>query len=127
MSCFQLPIKLCTQIEQLMARFWWGSSANCNSINWKNWKFLYKAKIHGGMGFRNFVHFNQALLAKQAWRILECPSSLLARVLKSRYFLNGNFIDATVGVVINWPHKNLIPLSQAALIHQKHGGSPSGL
>uniref|UniRef100_A0A803Q5N4 Reverse transcriptase domain-containing protein n=1 Tax=Cannabis sativa TaxID=3483 RepID=A0A803Q5N4_CANSA len=34
--------------EQLMSRFWWGKSANGNAIHWKNWKFLCKAKIHGG-------------------------------------------------------------------------------
>ncbi|KAM6543446.1 hypothetical protein CsatB_007893 [Cannabis sativa] len=108
MSCFQLPIKLCNQIEQLLTRFWWGKSANGNAIHWKNWKFLCKAKIQGGMGFRNFVHFNQALLAKQAWRILENPSSLLARMLKSRYFSNGSFFMATAGAQPSLTWKSIV-------------------
>uniref|UniRef100_A0A803QK36 Reverse transcriptase domain-containing protein n=1 Tax=Cannabis sativa TaxID=3483 RepID=A0A803QK36_CANSA len=108
MSCFQLPVKLCNQIEQLMSRFWWGKSANGNAIHWKNWKFLCKSKVHGGMGFRNFVHFNQALLAKQAWRILEDPSSLLARVLKSRYFATGVFLEATAGAQPSLTWKSIV-------------------
>lgn len=39
--------------------------------------------------------FNQALLARQAWRLLEFPNSLCARVLKAKYFPNGSLIDTT--------------------------------
>ncbi|PNT78255.1 hypothetical protein BRADI_1g76105v3 [Brachypodium distachyon] len=37
--------------------------------------------------------FNQALLARQAWRLLQCPDSLCARMLKAKYYPNGNLID----------------------------------
>ncbi|XP_060970191.1 uncharacterized protein LOC133037264 [Cannabis sativa] len=97
MSCFRLPVTLCNQIESMMANFWWGSTSSGNAIHWKNWNSLCKAKVHGGLGFRNFIHFNQALLAKQAWRILESPNSLLSRVLHHRYFLNGSFLTAGLG------------------------------
>uniref|UniRef100_A0A803PQT0 Reverse transcriptase domain-containing protein n=1 Tax=Cannabis sativa TaxID=3483 RepID=A0A803PQT0_CANSA len=61
MSCFQLPAKLCHQIEQQMAR-----------------------------------HFNQALLAKQAWRLMKSPNSLLSRILKNKYYVNGHLLHAGV-------------------------------
>ena len=36
---------------------------------------------------------NQALLARQAWRLIVFPESLCARILKARYYPNGNLID----------------------------------
>ncbi|KAG2560335.1 hypothetical protein PVAP13_8KG058660 [Panicum virgatum] len=37
--------------------------------------------------------FNQALLTRQAWRLVAYPDSLCARVLKAKYFPNGELID----------------------------------
>ena len=37
--------------------------------------------------------FNQALLARQAWNLIERPDSLCARLVKAKYYQWGNFID----------------------------------
>lgn len=50
-----------------------------------------------GLGFRNLECFNLALLSKQAWRLVTTPSSLLAQVLKARYFPREFFFTAELG------------------------------
>ena len=49
------------------------------------------------MGFRKIHEINIAMLGKQGWRLLTSPYSLVARVLKERYYLRGSFLDASIG------------------------------
>ncbi|XP_060962206.1 uncharacterized protein LOC115708945 [Cannabis sativa] len=64
----------------------WGSIGNKQRIHWISWDHLFKSKFFGGLGFCNLVHHNQAVLAKQAWRIFTSPNSLVAWLLKAKYF-----------------------------------------
>lgn len=54
---------------------------------------MTQPKRAGGIGFRDMHLFNIALLAKQGWRLIQNPNSLRARVLKSKYYPNGNLLD----------------------------------
>ncbi|XP_073367971.1 uncharacterized protein [Aegilops tauschii subsp. strangulata] len=95
MSCFQLTKKMCRNLTSISSNFWWGEANGERKVHWLAWTKMCKAKREGGMGFRDPEAFNQALLAKQAWRVLQLPSSLCARVLKARYFPEGSIMNAT--------------------------------
>ena len=56
-------------------------------------------KSRGGMGFRDLELFNDSMLAKRAWRLLENPDSLCARVLKGRYYPDGNILIADARIM----------------------------
>lgn len=93
MNLFRLPDKLIQEIHRLCARFWWGGDDTRRKMHWCSWERLCWHKVDGGMGFRDLTTFNKALLAKQAWRILQWPTSLAARVMKGIYFPCGDFLN----------------------------------
>lgn len=97
MSVFRLPSTLCHQIRSMIVKYWWGATRSEKCIYWRKWSLLCCPKLQGCMGFRDFTLFNQALLAKQAWRILINPDSMVARILKMKYFHSTNFQDARLG------------------------------
>ena len=91
MSVFLLPKDLCAKLT------WWRSGDKKRKIPWVAWKKLCKPKDIGGMGFHDIGSFNQALLCKQAWRIWSQPNSLMAKVLKGRYFARTSFLECGNG------------------------------
>jgi hypothetical protein len=63
-------------------------------VYWTAWDKLTMPKRYGGMGFRDLKLFNQALLVRQAWRLIHFTESLCAKLLKARYYRNGDLIDS---------------------------------
>lgn len=97
MSCFRLPKDTCARLISAMTEFWWSSGSNKRKIAWVSWKKLCQSKRNGGLGFKDLEMFNQSLLGKHASRIWSNPESLVARVLKHRYFRNSSFLESTLG------------------------------
>ncbi|OAO93266.1 hypothetical protein AXX17_AT5G35100 [Arabidopsis thaliana] len=74
-------------------------------MHWVSWEKMCKTRKEGGLGFRDIGEF---LLAKQAWRLLTKPDSLLTRVYKARYFKQKDFMNAVVGSRPSFAWRNII-------------------
>lgn len=94
MSVFKLPARLSSEIQAIFQQFWWKSVGEDRGTAWVAWDTLCKPKKDGGLGFKNISLFNQALLAKQAWRLVQNPHSLVSQVLKAKYYQTTNFWQA---------------------------------
>ncbi|KAK2362250.1 hypothetical protein QL285_087327 [Trifolium repens] len=92
-----MPVGCCKDIDSMLARLWWGSNDELRKIHWMSWERLSKAKNDGGMSFRGMKEFNKALLGKHFCRLATRESSFLEKIFKSRYHLNGDFMNAKEG------------------------------
>jgi hypothetical protein len=94
MSCFWVLVGVCQKLKTIIVDQWWGFEDGCKKMHWRSWEWMSAPKSLGGMGFSNFVIFNQAMLGKQCWRLITESNSLSAWVLKGRYFPNSDFLLA---------------------------------
>ena len=86
MSSFLLPLEICENLASAIAQFSWSSNPPKRGIHWAKWENMCAPREEGGVGFRTIHEFNLALLAKQLWRLVQYPDSLVARVLKGKYY-----------------------------------------
>jgi hypothetical protein len=97
MRVFQLPISLCKELNKMMQNFWWTHMSKRSHIHWMSWEKMGWSKSVGGLGFSDLALFNKALLAKQGWRILQNTSSMVAQILRVKYYPNSSFLEAQLG------------------------------
>ncbi|KAL9681586.1 hypothetical protein QQ045_013371 [Rhodiola kirilowii] len=109
MNCFKLPILLYNKLFSIVGHYLWNDAKDKRYIAWVGKKELCKHKKERGMGFKVFSLMNDALLVKQdallvkqAWRILNCPELLISRVYKAKYFPNDELMMAEVGSRPSW-------------------------
>jgi hypothetical protein len=81
----------------MMQRFWWGYKDNTSRIHWMSWERMGTSKAKGGLGFRDLEVFNKALLSKQIWRLLQALDSLVAKILKAKYYPSSSILEANLG------------------------------
>lgn len=108
MTCFKLPVTTVTTLTSAMSDFLWNSSEDKKKIHWVSWDKLCLNKNLGGLGMKDTHCFNQALLGKQAWRILNFSYCLLSRLLRSRYFGYCKFLQAVEGTRPSYGWKSIL-------------------
>ena len=94
-SFLELLTGLCDELCSIMFRFWWVTSNGNRKMACIRWSNICLPKAMGGLGFRDLQLFNQALIVKQAWRIIRDTSLLTSRILNGKYFHNICFLNAS--------------------------------
>lgn len=117
MSIFKIPLSICKSIEKSIARFWWKNDQNRKGIHWQKWDLLKASKDYGGLGFRHLIAFNEALLGKQACRLLQQPLALRSKLFKGLYFPTQSFLSIHLAARLSWGWKSLLQGRDAIYPH----------
>lgn len=67
-SCLKLPLQTLHEFSKITANFCWNSKVNSHGVHCLSWRDLFLNTK--GMGLRDFYLFNQALLARQGWKLI---------------------------------------------------------
>uniref|UniRef100_A0A2N9GM00 RNase H type-1 domain-containing protein n=1 Tax=Fagus sylvatica TaxID=28930 RepID=A0A2N9GM00_FAGSY len=108
MHCFKLPKKLCIELEGIIRNFWWGHKGESRKVHWLKWSSMCRPKCLGGMGFRDLMKFNEALLEKQVWRLIHNKESLMYKVFKAKFFPHGMIMDARHSARASYAWKSIL-------------------
>ncbi|XP_072077755.1 uncharacterized protein [Arachis hypogaea] len=108
MNVVLFPKGFCHRLSKKVAKFWWASTGKDRGIYWRIWDKICASKREGGIGFKDFYSQNIAHLAKQAWRMFECPNAVWVQVLKAVYFPNEDFKVTKAGRGASWIWKSIV-------------------
>ena len=108
MGMFKFPAALSEELSQIIRNFLWGDEEDKSKTHRLAWDQLTSPKAEGEMGFRDLKLFNQALLAKQAWRLVVNPDSLCAKAVKAKYYPQGLILDIVFPLSASLPWQALM-------------------
>ncbi len=95
MLAFKFPKKLNEEMDAMIQKFWWNPRAKSNRVFTPlAWKNLCRPLSEGGLGFKSFESFNEAMITKLAWWVLSKRDSLCVKVLRAKYKVSSNWISS---------------------------------
>ncbi|KAL0433207.1 UNVERIFIED_CONTAM: putative mitochondrial protein [Sesamum latifolium] len=92
MGCFRIPNIYLNEIESLMENYFWRGGSE-HKIHWLAWGNICQDK-EGGLSFQRLREQNDAMLAKQSWKVASRPQMLLHQLLWQCNFPDTNYFAA---------------------------------
>ena len=111
---FKVPETITNKMD-CIARFWWGNEPGARKLHLLNWDTICCPRKAGGLGIKKFGTMNKAMLAKQYWRMVHNPNSLLAQTFKPKYFPRTSILDCNPKPHHSWIWKNNISQKNSPL------------
>jgi hypothetical protein len=85
LSLFPIPVGVANRLEKLQRDFLWGGIGDEFKFHLVNWHTICSSKASGGLGVRNLVMFNKALMGKWLWRYAMERDALWRKVVDVKY------------------------------------------
>lgn len=64
MMIWLIPKGVCNQLKRLKCSFLWGGKEGEKKVAWIKWEDICRAKIAGGVGFKDLSSFIRTILGK---------------------------------------------------------------
>lgn len=94
MSAFGLPSCSFSSSDIIIRKFWYIDNINKQYyLSFIPWNKIYLSKDFDGLDIRQFEDFNQAMLSKIVWDIIEQPQKLWVQNLDYKYLQHSSFLN----------------------------------
>jgi hypothetical protein len=98
LSLFQIPVRVAKRIEKIQRDFLWGGVGDEIKFHLVNWSKVCMTTEMGGLGVRNLIQFNQALLGKWLWRFANEGEAWWRKFVEMKYdIMRGDWCSKEVG------------------------------
>jgi hypothetical protein len=85
LSLFPIPVSVAKKLKRLQREFLWSGLGDETKLHLVNWHRVCTPIKAGGLGVRNVINFNQALLGKWIWRFSQEHNALWRSVIEVKY------------------------------------------
>ncbi|KAM6569785.1 hypothetical protein CsatB_017770 [Cannabis sativa] len=107
MSIFVLPHSVTKEVEKICRGFLWGWNGNRSKIHLASWEKVCLPKSYGGLGFKDGIRWNHAILAKYVWAINSKRDLLWVKWVNSIYLKNKSFWEYELKQDSSWYWRKL--------------------
>ena len=107
-SSFKVPETVCNKMDALSRAFLWGHDPTDRKMHMVSWEKICKPKRDGDLGLKKFGLMNQAMLARQYWRISQHPQTLVSRAFKAKYFPKNSIHDCSPKPHHSWFWRSIL-------------------
>ncbi|KAK1371204.1 hypothetical protein POM88_037296 [Heracleum sosnowskyi] len=115
MSVYKIPTAILHDIKAAMAKFWRGTQRNKKFIG-RDGRLCVLQNVWEG--FKDLSVFNDAMLGRQAWRLVHGEDTLLGKVMKAKYYPYCSFLDSYMGYSGSYSWKSTLPMRE--LLKYRH-------
>ena len=85
LSLFPIPMNVAQRIEKIQRDFLWSGMGEEFKYHLVSWDQVCEPLCYGGLGVRNLLLFNQALLGKWLWRYAREKVALWRKIVEIKY------------------------------------------
>lgn len=107
-SVFKLPVATISEIEKICRGYLWSGGDLVKGKAKVKWKMVCSPKENGGLGLKDLRRWNDVLLSKHVWNIVNNKKSLWVKWVYKFYLKERNFWDIQVKKNFCWTWKRIL-------------------